>query len=172
MCVQPMLWGLVPFWHRGTSPTDHKLTTNNARLEGLKESKLYKPSLENDRRCVIVCDGFYEWKKLKSGQKQPYFVYASQPASKDGTSFPDFAKANEKEHWSGENWRGPRPLFMAGLYSIWYADNEDEEEQQASRRRPIFNYTVITRYSKLSLKLHSISVLASSMFAFLYLSAH
>ena len=147
LCVQPMLWGLVPFWHRGSSPTDHKLTTNNARLEGLAVSKLYKPSLENDRRCVIVCDGFYEWKKLKSGQKQPYFVYANQMSN----DFPDFAKANEKEHWSGEDWHGPRPLFMAGLYSIWYADNDEEAEEPSRKKRSgIFNYTVITRYSKLS----------------------
>ena len=34
--VQPMLWGMVPFWHRGDVPTSHKLTTNNARLEGKK----------------------------------------------------------------------------------------------------------------------------------------
>ena len=36
--VQPMLWGMVPFWHRGDVPTSHKLTTNNARLEGKKNS--------------------------------------------------------------------------------------------------------------------------------------
>ena len=33
-----MLWGMVPFWHRGDVPTSHKLTTNNARLEGKKNS--------------------------------------------------------------------------------------------------------------------------------------
>lgn len=167
LCVQPMLWGLVPFWHRGSSPTDHKLTTNNARLEGLSDSKLYKPSVENDRRCVIVCDGFYEWKKLKSGQKQPYFVYANQMSNED--KFPDFAKANEKEHWSGEDWHGPRPLFMAGLYSIWYADNDEEAKEPSRKRSGIFNYTVITRYSKLSSKnlMNSIYVLALAVLLFM-----
>ena len=55
--VQPMMWGLVPFWHRGSSAKDHGLTTNNARLEGLKESRLYKHAVRHSKRCVIVCDG-------------------------------------------------------------------------------------------------------------------
>ena len=33
--------------------------------QGLPESKLYKPSIEHDQRCVILCDGFYEWQKLE-----------------------------------------------------------------------------------------------------------
>ena len=60
-----MMWGLVPPWHHGSVASSHRLTTNNARLEGLGESKLYKPAIEHDRRCVVVCDAFYEWKKLK-----------------------------------------------------------------------------------------------------------
>ena len=63
--MQPMMWGLVPPWHHGSVASSHRLTTNNARLEGLGESKLYKPAIEHDRRCVVVCDAFYEWKKLK-----------------------------------------------------------------------------------------------------------
>lgn len=73
-----MMWGLVPPWHSGITASGHRLTTNNARLEGLAESKLYKPALEADRRCIILCDGFYEWNKTKDGQKQPYLVFASQ----------------------------------------------------------------------------------------------
>jgi len=40
------------------------------------------------------------------------------------------------------HWTGPRPLFFAGLYSIWYSD-----EDRQDRKKPIFNYTVITRDS-------------------------
>ena len=36
-------------------------------------SKLYKPSLAKGR-CVVVCEGFYEWEK-SGGVKQPYLVY-------------------------------------------------------------------------------------------------
>ena len=53
-------------------------------FSGLSESKLYKPSIEHDQRCVIVSDGFYEWQRPEkkagsgSGTKQPYLVYAKQ----------------------------------------------------------------------------------------------
>ena len=131
-----MLWGLVPPWHHGAVATTHKLTTNNARLEGLRDSKLYKPVLEKDRRCVIVCDGFYEW-KTKAGEKQPYLVYAAQK-NPLFENVQEFSKASISQHWSEEDGdSGPRPLFMAGLYSIWQPDDD--------KKKLVFNYTVITR---------------------------
>ena len=55
--VQPMLWGFVPFWFKGEDPKNTGLTTNNARLEGLDSTKLYKPALERNQRCVVMVDG-------------------------------------------------------------------------------------------------------------------
>ena len=46
-----------------------------------------------------------------------------------------------EEVWNeGQGWFGPKPLFMAGLYSVWYSDND-----RISRKKPFFSYTVITR---------------------------
>ncbi|TRY79637.1 hypothetical protein TCAL_11954 [Tigriopus californicus] len=135
LTLQPMLWGFIPPWHRGEVPTKHGLTTNNARLEGLGESKLYKAALSQNRRCVVVADGFYEWKKLDgSGSKQPYLVYAPQ---ENGPieSCPDIQLV---DGWSAATgWTGPRPLFMAGIYSIW--ENAVGQE--------VFSYSIITRES-------------------------
>ena len=36
-------------------------------------SKLYKSSLAKGR-CMVVCEGFYEWER-SGGVKQPYLVY-------------------------------------------------------------------------------------------------
>ena len=46
---------------RSDNPKGHGLTTNNARIETIKESKLYRPSLETNKRCVVICDGKYSF---------------------------------------------------------------------------------------------------------------
>ena len=38
--VQPMMWGLVPSWFKGSDPKAHGLSTNNARLEGISSAKV------------------------------------------------------------------------------------------------------------------------------------
>ena len=61
-------WGLIPPWAKD-SKIGAKLI--NARGETVAE----KPSFRNAfrrRRCLIVADGFYEWKR-NNRQKQPYY---------------------------------------------------------------------------------------------------
>ena len=62
-------WGLVPFWAKDISIGNRMI---NARSETVAE----KPSFRNafkKRRCLILADGFYEWKGEK-GHKQPMFI--------------------------------------------------------------------------------------------------
>lgn len=62
-------WGLIPFWAK-----DPKIASQliNARAETLAEKPSFKNALSK-RRCLIPCDGFYEWKKQKGGN-QPYYI--------------------------------------------------------------------------------------------------
>ncbi|XP_021380240.1 embryonic stem cell-specific 5-hydroxymethylcytosine-binding protein-like isoform X2 [Mizuhopecten yessoensis] len=76
-----MMWGLVPSWHKG-DPKKVSYETNNCRAEGMLEKRTYKVPLDKGRRCVVLADGFYEWKRDKD-QKQPYFIYF--PRSSSGT---------------------------------------------------------------------------------------
>ena len=55
---------------RSDNPKGHGLTTNNARIETIKESKLYRPSLETNKRCVVICDGKYSFKKRTALEKK------------------------------------------------------------------------------------------------------
>ncbi|HEY9776796.1 MAG TPA: SOS response-associated peptidase [Planktothrix sp.] len=65
--LQICKWGLLPFWAKDPSQAKPLI---NARAETLTEKKVFKKAFIK-RRCVIPADGFYEWKKLASGKKQP-----------------------------------------------------------------------------------------------------
>jgi putative SOS response-associated peptidase YedK len=62
-------WGLVPFWARDPSSGNRMI---NARAETLAEKPAYRSAYQK-RRCLILADGFYEWRKERAG-KTPYFI--------------------------------------------------------------------------------------------------
>ncbi|MFZ7128166.1 MAG: SOS response-associated peptidase [Desulfobacterales bacterium] len=62
-------WGLIPFWARDTSIGARMI---NARAETVAEKPAFRNAFRK-RRCLIPADGFYEWKKEKSG-KQPLLI--------------------------------------------------------------------------------------------------
>jgi putative SOS response-associated peptidase YedK len=67
--LEKLHWGLVPFWAKDISIGNRMI---NARVETVAS----KPSFRNafrKRRCLILADGFYEWRRSK-GQKQPMFI--------------------------------------------------------------------------------------------------
>ena len=82
-------WGLVPFWAKDPSIGNRMI---NARAETVAE----KPSFRNaykERRCLILADGFYEWRKEGEG-KTPYFISLA-----DGSPF---AFAGLWENWTSK----------------------------------------------------------------------
>ncbi|MFC1549718.1 SOS response-associated peptidase [Candidatus Neomarinimicrobiota bacterium] len=67
--VSLMRWGLIPFWAKDKS-IGSKLI--NARAETVNQ----KPSYQNlvpRRRCLVIADGYYEWKQ-EGSTKQPYYI--------------------------------------------------------------------------------------------------
>jgi putative SOS response-associated peptidase YedK len=69
--IQLFYWGLIPFWAK--DPSIRKYTLN-AKIETLKQKPSFKQSLS--KRCMILVDGFYEWKWLdpKGRSKQKHFI--------------------------------------------------------------------------------------------------
>lgn len=86
--IQAFHFGLVPFWADDTRVGSKLL---NARSEGLMETKVFRPLMTHHKRCLVLADGFYEWKAEQSG-KQPY----------------RFALADDE-----------KPFAFAGLWSQW-----------------------------------------------------
>ena len=68
-----MKWGLIPHWAK-----DDKLqySTFNARAEDFATKPSFRDAWKWGQRCLVVTDGFYEWKKLdlKGKEKQPYAI--------------------------------------------------------------------------------------------------
>ncbi len=67
-----MIWGLVPSWSKGP---DTRYSMINARAETINVKPAYKGAFRH-RRCLIPANGFYEWRKLPDGSKQPYYISA------------------------------------------------------------------------------------------------
>jgi putative SOS response-associated peptidase YedK len=59
-------WGLVPFWAKDPAIGNRMI---NARGETVAEKPSFRAAFR-DRRCLILADGWYEWKKTAAG-KQP-----------------------------------------------------------------------------------------------------
>jgi putative SOS response-associated peptidase YedK len=93
-----MKWGLIPSWAK-----DEKLafSTFNARSEEFTNKPAFRDAWKKDQRCLVITDGFYEWKKLdgKGKEKQPYAI----------------AMADDSQ------------MVMAGLWSTWKNPATGEE---------------------------------------------
>ncbi len=86
--LQAMRWGLIPVWAKDMAIGSKMI---NARAETIAEKPSFKRLLKS-RRCLIVADGFYEWRKDGAG-KVPMFISV------------------QSKH----------PFGFAGLYDIWVA---------------------------------------------------
>lgn len=62
-------WGLVPFWAQDPAIGSGMI---NARAESVAEKPAFRNSFKN-KRCLILADGFYEWRKTGKGSIPFYF---------------------------------------------------------------------------------------------------
>jgi putative SOS response-associated peptidase YedK len=84
-------WGLVPSWSK--SP-ETGLKMINARVETVARRPAFRRAFER-YRCLIVADGFYEWRREPDGRKRAFHI----------------ARADAK-------------LFaFAGVWSIWHGED-------------------------------------------------
>jgi putative SOS response-associated peptidase YedK len=67
--LQLLSWGLLPFWAKDGIKTRRSI---NARAETVVEKPMFR-QLFGRKRCLVVADGFYEWKQNKTA-KEPYRI--------------------------------------------------------------------------------------------------
>jgi putative SOS response-associated peptidase YedK len=87
-------WGLLPHWDDDLDDAPRPI---NARAETVAQKRTFAEAFEQ-RRCLVLADGFYEWQETRGG-KQPYRV----------------------ERVGGE------PFAMAGLFERWEGAGSVEE---------------------------------------------
>lgn len=92
-------WGLVPFWAKDPAIGNRMI---NARAETVAEKPSFRAAYRH-RRCLVLADGFYEWKKDGAG-KMPYFI----------------SLANGK------------PFAFAALWETWQSKETEEIIQSAT----------------------------------------
>lgn len=63
-------WGLIPPWAKDAK-IGNKLI--NARAETLFEKPSFRDAVKK-RRCLVIADGFYEWRQTLQGKKTPVYV--------------------------------------------------------------------------------------------------
>jgi len=79
-------WGLVPAWAKDPAVGNRMI---NARAETAADKPSFRAALRR-RRCLVVADGFYEWRTVGK-RRQPMFIHL----------------------------RDDRPLAFAGLWESW-----------------------------------------------------
>ena len=88
--IEPALlrWGLIPSWSEDPRIGNRMI---NARAETVDKKPAFRTAFKR-RRCVVLADGFFEWRRTDDG-KIPYFISMKnrQP----------FAMAGLWERWSG-----------------------------------------------------------------------
>ena len=87
-----MRWGLVPHWAKDQSVGVQYI---NARGDTVHEKRAFRDAFKRTR-CLMVVDGFYEWKVVGDRSRQPYF----------------FRMADDE------------PFAFAAMWSRWTADGQ------------------------------------------------
>ncbi|GFF25264.1 uncharacterized protein YMR114C [Aspergillus udagawae] len=74
--IQSMRWGLIPFWTKRKPDYGSLMRTINCRDDSLIEDRGMWTSMKRKKRCIVICQGFYEWLKKGPGGKEkiPHFI--------------------------------------------------------------------------------------------------
>jgi len=87
--LEEVRFGLVPSWSR-----EPKMKWINARAETVTKQGAFK-TLLRERRCLVIVDGFYEWKRIDKKHKVPHLV--TLPSGEP------FAMAGLWDRWSSRD---------------------------------------------------------------------
>ncbi|MCB0168708.1 MAG: SOS response-associated peptidase, partial [Anaerolineae bacterium] len=91
--VEFFQWGLIPSWAKDPKIGNRMI---NARSETLAEKPSFRTAYRR-RRCLVLADGFYEWRRNPDKSKTPMYIQLEEQA----------------------------PFAFAGLWEVWHSPQDD-----------------------------------------------
>lgn len=91
--VEFFQWGLIPSWAKDPKIGNRMI---NARSETLAEKPSFRTAYRR-RRCLVLADGFYEWRRNPDKSKTPMYIQLESQA----------------------------PFAFAGLWEVWHSPQDD-----------------------------------------------
>lgn len=70
-------WGLIPWWAKPDEAKKIASKCIQARVETARRSPAFRDAFKR-HRCLVVVDGFFEWKTLPDGRSVPHHVRKSR----------------------------------------------------------------------------------------------
>ena len=92
-------WGLVPFWAKDPSIGNRMI---NARAETVAEKPAFRAAYRR-RRCLVLADGFYEWRR-EGSVKIPWYISLASD----------------------------EPFAFAGLWESWHSKDTEQSLETAT----------------------------------------
>lgn len=133
------VWGLIPSWSK-----DPKIGSRmiNARAETLAEKPSFRTAFRR-RRCLVLADGFYEWRLEGKGKpKTPMYIKLAlhKPFafaglweswnSKDGSNILSCTIVTTRPNSFLENIHNRMPVILPeDTYSLWLQEGEAETKR-------------------------------------------
>ena len=95
--IDNMIWGLIPSSYKQKDIKPNHFLMYNCRVENAAQKISFKHLIQNNNnnKCILIIDGYYEWKE-EFGQKQPYYITTTTDT----------------------------PLYLAGIYDTIIHNNE------------------------------------------------
>lgn len=88
--LQYVTWGLIPYWSKDGKNTGKLI---NARMEGVASKPSFRLPIRK-RRCWVLVDSFYEWRR-EGKRKIPYRIFLKDQSI----------------------------MVLAGIWDVWYQGN-------------------------------------------------
>lgn len=133
--ISYLKWGLIPFWAKDPAIGNKMI---NAKAETVDQKASFKSPFKR-KRCLVISDGFFEWKKTSEG-KIPHYIFLKNHElfafaglweswkSREGALFNTFTIVTTEPNSLMKNIHNRMPVILArGDEHEWLSGDNPEQ---------------------------------------------